>query len=170
MKQTFNTQLFFIEWSLVITDVYHLFDRIFHRYFVFTNEVTYSHSMYIYFSFAPHQNIKLQWFLPDENGARSHNPKPNCLNIFCIVSLHLIFLSSTLVSAVFSILRFPSPLGSQVLPTFLPSNGWSPQLVILFYYYYGMSWVAAVSCVYDQRPCRERKGESIVSETHHSGY
>jgi len=99
---------------------HHLFDCIFYRYFVFTNEVIYSHFMcilYIFlFSFAPTKydndfypaktlRVLIISYLP---------------NIYYFLYLYLIFLSSTLVSAVFSILRFsPSP-HSQVLPTILP--------------------------------------------------
>lgn len=99
---------------------HHLFDRIFYRYFVFTNEVIYSHFMcilYIFlFSFAPTKC--------DNDFYPAKTPRVLIIsylpNIYYFLYLHLIFLSSTLVSAVFSILRFPPSPHSQVLPTILP--------------------------------------------------
>jgi len=108
-------------WSLTITDVHHLFDRIFHRYFVFTNEVTYSHFMYIYFSFAPHQNIQRQWFLPGENSARSYNPKPNSQYLIFSVSFPYTstFFSPRPSYPSFSpFYEFPFPLGAKCCQLF----------------------------------------------------
>lgn len=101
---------------------HHLFDCIFYRYFVFTNEVIYSHFMCILhiflFSFAPTKY--------DNDFYPAKMPLVHIIsylpNIYYFLYLHLVFLFSTLVSAVFSILRFlPSP-HCQVLPTILPSK------------------------------------------------